>query len=309
MGIGKFKRGLDDDFVKHLNQLYAAGGWWRQFVDDKDLFFAIRDNSVNFYYRGCSLAKLRWNRRAKTATGEIHYKYLLKPSVEPPTIKFRNTGLEFPKDVRGLFLDDLDDVNALKLAVKRYADSEKHGVHDVLLNKKNWGVLDLEITLNHEGLRYRLDLAMLRRDRQQNKPDSVVFFEAKHFRNKELRTQRNEAPVVHQMRKYSDLLTLYRSSLVGSYLRVCENLRDLQGMAGRHPERHQLTEAIAGSSKGLVIDSRPRLIVFGFDRDQRDGKAWGRHFASLKKALGRDDSDREFLLAAGNPRNIVLDQY
>lgn len=46
--IGTFSRGLDDDFVEALNHEYERGGsWWKGFVDDKELFLAIRRNCVN----------------------------------------------------------------------------------------------------------------------------------------------------------------------------------------------------------------------------------------------------------------------
>ena len=48
-----FKRGLDPDFIEHLNEMYDSGNWWRNLVDNKELFLAIRDNSINIYYCGC----------------------------------------------------------------------------------------------------------------------------------------------------------------------------------------------------------------------------------------------------------------
>ena len=53
MSQTKFNRGLDSEFVNHLNGLYdEPDGWWRGFVDDEELFLAIRENYVDIYYRG-----------------------------------------------------------------------------------------------------------------------------------------------------------------------------------------------------------------------------------------------------------------
>ncbi len=35
-----------------------------------------------------------------------------------------------------------------------------------------------------------------------------------------------------------------------------------------------------------VIDTEPRLVVFGFDEDQRDGTVWGRHRTRLAQEFG-----------------------
>lgn len=67
-----FNRGLDDAFVTAFNEEYDRGTWLSRLVDDKDVFLAIRENYVNFYYRGCSL--LRLDLLDRSMFGEIHYK-------------------------------------------------------------------------------------------------------------------------------------------------------------------------------------------------------------------------------------------
>ncbi len=63
MAMANFKRGLDDEFVDRLNEVYRARGWWHSLVNDRDLFIAIRDNYLNVYYRGGSVLKLKWRPR------------------------------------------------------------------------------------------------------------------------------------------------------------------------------------------------------------------------------------------------------
>ena len=58
MATPAFNRGLCDAFVEVLNNEYGKGGWWRNLVDDKETFLAIRENYLNVYYRGNSLLKL-----------------------------------------------------------------------------------------------------------------------------------------------------------------------------------------------------------------------------------------------------------
>ena len=43
--MSNFERGLDKAFVDALNEAYEKGGWWQRFVDDEEIFIAIRKNS------------------------------------------------------------------------------------------------------------------------------------------------------------------------------------------------------------------------------------------------------------------------
>ena len=299
-----FKRGLSPDFVDHLNGLYSTGGWWRNLVDDKELFLAIRDDYINFYFRGCSVLKLAWSRRKRALTGEIHYKYLLKPSIKGSKyIKFGKCGIELPPQLRSWFLDGLDDVNELKRAMKRYADAEKSGVHNVVMKDKNPNVLDLEIAINKGKSAPRIDLAALHDDTDRPGTVRLVFYEAKHFKNEELRSSTSEIPVVDQMSGYSRLLNEYRGALLASYRQVCCNLYGLQGVSRRNGRRHRILRDIATKSKELEIDDQPRLIVFGFDKDQREGKNWKPHAEKLRNALGKSRT-----LFAGKAGNIRLER-
>lgn len=296
-----FKRGLSQEFVDRLNTLYSAGGWWRNLVDDKELFLAIRDNYINFYFRGCSVLKLNWSRRNKALTGEIHYKYLLKPSIQGSEyIKFGECGIELP-ELRSLFLDGLDDVNELKRAVRRYADAEKSGVHNVVINDRNPNVLDLEIAISKGKSAPRVDLVALHDDTDRPGTVRLVFYEAKHFKNKELRSSTDEIPVVDQMDGYSKLLNENRDFLLASYRQVCCNIYGLQGISRQNDQRHRILQDIATKSKELEIDDQPRLIVFGFDKDQRQGKNWKPHAEKLKNALRKNR-----ILFAGKPGDIRL---
>ena len=137
--MGSFKRGLDSAFTEVLNQEYDKGGWWRGFVDDPDLFLAVRDGYVNVYYRGCSL--LKWE--AGAPNWKIHYKYLLRPEVEDLYVKVDGGTPNFGDEMKGFFIGNLAELDSLKKAAQPYAGDEKTGVHNVILANEN--VLDVEI--------------------------------------------------------------------------------------------------------------------------------------------------------------------
>lgn len=303
MAESAFRRGLQLEFVDRLNEMYRAGGWWCKMVEDKDFLIAIRDNYINVYFQGCSVLKLSWSPREKKITREIHYKYLLKPSIEDsPYIGFSEAGPNLPTDLRNIFLGSLDDVDELKRAVAPYADAEKKGVHDVVVSGKNPNVVDLEIAISEGKSAPRIDLAAVQKDTDLRGTVKLVFFEAKHFQNKELRSSTDKIPVVDQMDRYSKLIKKNRDALLDSYRKVCRNLFELEGIGLQNSRRHAILRDIANGSEELLVDDQPRLIVFGFDQDQRDGKIWREHARKLERVLTKERTH-----LAGSAKNIRLD--
>ena len=280
--MSTFNRGLDDAFVEALNQEYDKGGWWRRFVCDQDVFLAIRENRVDAYYRGCLLISLSWRRSTCDFVGKIHYKYLLHPDLHNKYITVKEDGkVALSDDTTSWFLNDLSDIGNLKKAVKRYAGDEKRGVHDVV--KANANILDVEIAF---GGRARLDFAALQNSGEGAR---IVFFEAKHFDNTELRAQGNDEPkVVKQIEAYSLELVRNGDAILSAYRRVCSNLLSLDGVvakdgvvANRYLEHHTMLKSVVDGS--LTIDKDPVLIVFGYDRDQME--RWKNHREKLEKRL------------------------
>lgn len=280
-----FNRGLSPEFVEALNDEYAKNGWWRAMVDDTDLFVAIRSDRVNVYYRGCSLADV-WMESGQVV-GRTHYKYLLRPSVEPAYVRF-DEGKYDHRDGKDLFVESPKEVKELKAAATPYAGEEKTGVHGIIAANHN--ILDVEIAFGLRGTEAsspsapRVDFAAVR---ESNGGGEVVFYEAKRFANRSaLRAEGSKQPdVVAQIEGYSQLLRDNRTGVVKSYACVCSNLLGLRGMRERHKERQKMLERIA--DKQLSIDEEVRLVVFGFDNDQKGGAGW-KHCERLIDLLGKD---------------------
>ena len=294
-----FDRGLGDDFVDALNREYRKGGWWRAMVDDRDLFVAVRDNRVNVYHHGCSLVEVRME--SGEVVGRTHYKYLLRPSLDSdPYVLFEDAAYVWRDDPAELFVASPAQVKALKGAAKPHAEEEKTGVHQII--KCNANVLDVEIgfglpgTAESDPSAPRVDFATLW---IVDGRGQLVFYEAKRFANHEaLRADKGRTPpVVSQIEIYEGLLESNAEKVAASYDRVCRNLVALHGMRERHPERHEMLRSVAG--RPLAIDERPRLVVFGFDSDQRSGKAWVPHRDRLKAML-----DRNRVLLRGSSRGF-----
>ena len=279
--MGTFNRGLDGEFVDFLNKEYAKGESWRHLIDDSDLFLGIRDNSVNVYYRGCSL--LKWS--AGDSGWDVNYKYLLDPKKEDPYVKIEGGKPVFPDDMKG-FVRKIDP-KSLKGAAKPYAGVEKTSVHDIIGANNN--ILDVEIALGKD----RIDLVALQ---EANDCINLVFFEAKHFSNPDLRAKRKPA-VLGQMERYERMLRENSEAIQASYLQVCKSLTSLHGVAERYPERDKIMRRIVDGSKKLDVVDNPRLIVFGYDKDQWEGPHWAPHRQKLEHALGG-------VLHGGRPKDV-----
>ena len=114
----------------------------------------------------------------------------------------------------------------------------------------------------------------------------MVFHEAKHFTNKELRARADrERPVVGQMERYRKTLLKHADAISRSYRDVCRALVRIEAMRRvaaeitGHTPPSDLDPLIARVAQDDIlpeIDPEPRLVVFGFDKDQRDGPVYVR---------------------------------
>lgn len=267
-------------------------------VNDKEIFTAIRNESINFYSRGCSIIKLDFNRRNKCLTVSTHYKYLLKPKIKGgPYIKFNNDG--GVKDPGFLppnpLVNDLPDIKTLKNTVKPFAKGEKVQSYKIINNHSN--IIDTEIAL---GKRSFIDLAVIK---EGNEGAEITFYEVKLFGNKELRMQNTEKGITHQMLKYTGWINKNRDLLTKSYHKVCENIVALKGVGDSGQYSSNVMDLINGVAKNeleLSIRCEPWLIVTQFDQDQLNGKVWKPHKERLKKEFGRR------LMLVGDGSNVRL---
>ncbi|MCY4311397.1 MAG: hypothetical protein OXC54_08840, partial [Rhodospirillaceae bacterium] len=202
-------------------------------------------------------------------------------------------------DPKSLFLDSLDGVNELKKAVRPYTGAEKEGIHAFVSRDKNLDVVDLEIAIDDGKGRKQIDLAAIHEDIDRPGSFKLVFYEAKHFGNGDLRAKTGKIPVVAQMSRYSEAIAQNHDELVDSYRKVCGNLSELEGVVQQ--DRKKRLQDIASRSVELLIEDQPRLIVFGFDQDQRDGSIWGPHAKRLE-----DELTKERILFVGTPKSIGL---
>ena len=298
--IFRFNRGIDDSFVKRLNYEYEQGGWWRAIASDPDLFIGIREKYLNVYWKGNSLLKLWLD--GERLVGETHYKYLLRSDTTRPYVCVEGGKVKVV-DASALFLGDLSDVVALKRAAAAYVGGEKDGVHRIVLSNRN--VVDVEVAFGLEAngevppSSRRLDFASLR---LTDDGAEIVFYEAKRFSNPELRANGDaRPPVAEQIDDYGKLLHGHSADVGRSYRKVCGNLIDLCGVRKRYGDWRETMRRLSAKEIGLRVREDVRLVVFGFDADQRDGEVWKKHCEKLKAAVNQS------LLLIGNPRGSLAE--
>jgi hypothetical protein len=124
----------------------------------------------------------------------------------------------------------------------------------------------------------RLDVATLER---QGTDIAVVFHEAKHFTNAALRARSGSPAVVDQLRRYRLTLIHHTPALIARYQAACRAIMRLDAMRrqvrldgrpGSSLPLDPMVQEVASGNAVLKIDANPRLIVFGFDADQKKGQ-------------------------------------
>jgi len=299
-------RNLDAAFLDALEQLATSpnsANWWRDVLASDDLFIAVRRNSLNVYYRGASVFKIDW--QAGQVVPSTHTKYLVRQDqtyVQMQDGKFRYPS--FP-----LLWEQYDGPETLRemmRAATAFAGAEKSGLHPLLVGDPS--VIDAEVALTRAAEEHETDDATATSQepttRRQDRLDaavacnntaagpSIIFHEAKHFSNPALRaTAENLPAVIGQIEDYERALTIYAPALAAGYVEVAKVLVRINEMKtlvrnGDAPKLDGAILQIASNETRPIIDTKPHLLIFGFDKAQRDDPAWRKHLEKLEVRLG-----------------------
>lgn len=311
-------RTLEPAFLDALEELAndSTGSWWRDVLQHPDLVLAVRRNSINAYHRGASIFRIDW--KAGQVIPFTHAKYLVKPA---QTYVALERG-EFQFDARDLLQQTylgMETLNDMCRAASRYAGMEKAGLHPMLVG--NPDVIDVEIALTRlSSPDDSGDEEVVSSDRRQDRVDAAIaltdtngvptirFYEAKHFTNSALRASGDNLPdVVRQITDYEKALEAYRSQLSAGYLETAKALVRFNEMRAQAfadsavrslaPVIHQIAE----TGQAPVVDTLPHLIIYGFDRAQRDDDTWQVHLGKVEKVLSRSR-----VRAIGNPTRATV---
>jgi len=301
----KFDHALSSNFVSLLAAEAEERGWWAEVLADPKLVIALRGSYLNVYYRGQSLFYVE----AKSSSLKVttHEKYLLDPALagQVPLVdgKFDVDKLlekGFIKKYR-----NKETLPKMKKAASLFSGLEKTGCHEIAV--RNPMVIDCEIAFpgvdepiqdgDKKGAP-RIDLACVE---PYGDHARLVFWEAKHYSNGELRAAGEQPPpVCGQIATYRNYLSAHREVIVDSYTRVARNLLDISKMGSGRP----ISPLIAGIGSGtrrLDLGDEPKvgLIIFGYDEGQRVHPGWQDQLKKLKKEVA-------WVRAVGDAKQIRL---
>ncbi len=251
-----FKRGIENqNFILELK----SNPYFQKMIADEDLFIAIRNEYLNVYYYGQSICKIEFS--ANKIKWTSHKKYL---------------GLN--ENGYADSSNHLDNLEELKQIAKTFRGKEKEQVKEQILKNKSLCVLDVEVTFGREENYGKRSIDYLALEKNENNKISLVFYEAKHFDNSEIRAR--EIPkVFEQIEKYERALTdhFHQIEILNSYKTIYKNVLELN-----LNNKSKLTELVEENIENLEIDNEPRLIIFEIDPT----KMTDIHIQKLKQHFG-----------------------
>lgn len=251
----EFRRGINNsNFIAELNK----NDYFQKMVKDEHLFIAIRNEYLNVYYYGQSIYKIEFKKRENKIKWTTHKKYLgINES------GYTSTG------------DYLDRIDELKKNARKYGGKEKEQVKKHILEDKEVCLLDVEVTFSREHNYEKRSIDYLTLEKTEDKKIKLVFYEAKHFDNSEIRS--NKSPkVFEQIGKYEKVLNdpNHQDEILNSYKLIFENIKDLNLNNWR--KIHDLL------GDNLEIETEPKLIIFEIDKNKKEDK----HIKNLRDKLG-----------------------
>jgi hypothetical protein len=298
--MSKFNRGLSPEFIHQLDEEAKKNSWWADVLNDPKLFVAVRKEYLNVYWRGQSLFRV-----APGLSVTTHVKFLVDPKLADQVSLIAGEFKIGELRERG-FISQYkgpETLAKLKTAAGLFSGLEKTGCHEIAVGKSP--VIDCEIAFGYDddktapsvdppsqtdaparGVRSgapRADLATL--EPEGDGGAHLVFWEAKHFDNSELRARAGRpVPIWNQVKAYREYISGHRDQIMCSYTKVAANLVAIDLMR-QEPYRRlsPLIGEVAANTRKLTLGKVPKvgLVIFGFDKAERDDLYWKADLARL----------------------------
>jgi hypothetical protein len=297
--MSQFARRLDA-IDKYAELSTGAGpSWWRDLLSlwrpsgvaagEYGLRLAIRDNKLNFYRRGQSIALVKFNREG-IVTAKTHIKYVGKASLGPKYVVMRDDGRIFRGREEFASYQGSETLKEwIAVVDAKHAKGEKQRVDQLVT--ENPSVIDLEMGLPAWGEQKtapRMDLIAIE---LLGPAPQVVFWEAKLVTDGRIRCRGDfvidEKPeVLKQLAAYRRFLEApgHADLVAKAYSNAARLMVRLREIADGCAEKHSLGGEIlaAAAAPKLVVDRKPRLVVFN-QKNARQTK-WEDHARRLKEA-------------------------
>lgn len=290
-----FVRFISSHQMELIRKAAAApeGAWLRDALSDPELFFALREERIDAYYRGRAIYSIDFS--GDKVTPRTHVKYLVRDDSDP-YIRMHNGTFDYRDRpyLQGDYQEKIS-LRQMKAAAKTFSGVESMGVYAAI--KDDPFVIDVEVAFNrtsevpeHDDVEAgrkqdRVDVVRLRKS--ENGFD-LIFWEAKHFSNPELFNDK----ILNQLAAYERQLQSRDEQLLTAFRNVCrfhyelDQLRRSLNIDGPSDDYLEILDDLANGKRTLNVVKQPSLFVFGFDNDQKSGR-WKARKEHFEAAIGK----------------------
>jgi hypothetical protein len=243
--------------------------WWKQFKEDSSLYIEVRkDNQVNVYFEGGSIARIHYCSKNRKLQVFIHHKYLGIPKPAD-----NNLYVEYSDKIGSCLNDVLDRVKTVY--------SQKGSI-DGVVPKEKWSEKYIQGTLIVQSRQYHLDSEFAYNDSEtSNRIDlvrcsdgMVTFVELKRMGDNRMLHETDATPeVVYQMNRYKQFIEKYSSQLLEYYQKLYDIKKSL--------------ELPVPESRPVCINPIPELLIF--DSWEKNTNGRDEHRRRLCEILQKED--------------------
>lgn len=210
-----------------FQELKKNPSWWVRFKNDSSLYIEIRkDNQVNVYFEGGSVARIHYCSKHKKLQVFTHHKYLNRPAPSKSNAYIECSDIidkPIGKDSEILECDKVVErvksCYSQKHAINGVVDKEKFSekfIQGSLITKSSAFHLDSEFAYNDATSQNRIDLV-----RCDN--GVITFVELKRIADGRMLHKTDELPeIIDQMNRYKDFIKKYSDKLLVYYQKLCD---------------------------------------------------------------------------------------
>ncbi|MBO4531846.1 MAG: hypothetical protein J5767_14545 [Paludibacteraceae bacterium] len=264
--------GVTFDTLKPDATIFAAlkkcPEWWKRFKDDPSLYIEIRkDNQVNVYFEGGSLARIHYCSKHKKLQIFTHHKYLGSPASSKSNSYVECS--DFIGDVYEKVIERVKTCYSQKNCANGVVSKEECGekyIQGSLIVKSRSFHLDSEFAYIDKDCDIRIDLIKCVNG-------VVTFVELKKMDDGRMLHETDAVPeVVFQMNRYKFFIEKYASQLLNYYQRVYDIKKSL--------------DLPVPSKRPKSINLTPELLIF--DRWEKGTSRRKEHRQRLYEILKRE---------------------
>jgi hypothetical protein len=211
--------------AKIFQELKKNPSWWARFKNDSSLYIEIRkDNQVNVYFEGGSVARIHYCSKHKKLQVFTHHKYLNLPAPSKRNAYIECSGIiDEPKETNSEILVCDKVIERVKTCY-----SQKHAINGIV-DKEKWSEKFIQGTLITQSSDFHLDSEFAYNDAtDKNRIDLIrcdkgviTFVELKRIADGRMLHKTDKSPeIVDQMNRYKDFITKYSVELLAYYQKL-----------------------------------------------------------------------------------------